>query len=143
MMRLAAGIAEGLLLLWFFGCICTYRVGRYLLVEGEGVKSPEFLMFCLYGAGIVLFWAAPSAGQWWLLVVLTAWLTLQFFSHWRYTLFGATEKKLYSYNKYFRDTVHLIPACTDRLIPDLYHMILHLLILTNLSLVILSMVRQA
>ena len=34
--------------IWFFGCIKTYRIGKYLLVEGMGIKSAEFFMFCLY-----------------------------------------------------------------------------------------------
>lgn len=142
-MKIAAGIAEGLLLFWFFGCVCTYRIGRFLLVEGEGVRSPEFVMFCCYSTGILLFWFVPVIGQWWLLTVLTAWLTLQFLSHWRYTLFGATEQKLSGYNECFQNTVHWIPARADRLIPDLYHMILHLLIFANWILVVLSIVRRS
>lgn len=80
-------------------------------------------------------------GKWWLLAVLAAWLVIQFFSHWYYTLFGASEKKLKGYNACFRNTVHLIPASDTRLIPDLYHMILHPLILWNLVLVICAIVR--
>lgn len=75
-MTMAILIPELLLAVWFFGCICTYKLGRFVLVEGEGIKSPEFVMLCLYGTGMLLFW----------------------------------------------------------LIPDLYHMILHLLILLNLVL---------
>ena len=140
-MRIVMWIAEILLAVWFFGCICTYQWGSRILVEGMGVKSPEFGMFCMYGAGVVLFAAVPAVGKWWLLVVLAAWLVIQFFCHWYYTLFGASEKKLRGYNECFRNTVHLIPASDTRLIPDLYHMILHLLILWNLVLVICAIVR--
>lgn len=105
------------------------------------MKSPEFGMFFMYGAGVVLFAAVPAVGKWWLLAVLAAWLVIQFFCHWYYTLFGASEKKLKGYNACFRNTVHLIPASDTRLIPGLYHMILHLLILWNLVLVICAIVR--
>ena len=138
-MTVAALIAESLLLIWFFGCICTYRVGNYTLVDGMGIKSPEFVMFCLYGIGMILFWAVRPVGKWWLTVVLTAWLVIQFFCHWFYTIFGVSEKKLNGYNECFKNTVHLIPASNKRLIPDLYHMILHLLILSNLVLVLCQM----
>lgn len=74
------------------------------------MKSPEFGMFFMYGAGVVLFAAVPAVGKWWLLAVLAAWLVIQFFCHWYYTLFGASEKKLKGYNACFRNTVHLIPA---------------------------------
>ena len=133
-MTIAILLPELLLAVWFFGCICTYKLGRFILVEGEGIKSPEFVMFCLYGTGMLLFWLIPTVGKWWLLTVLTAWFILQFFCHWYYTLFGASEKKLQGYNACFKNTIHLIPASEKRLIPDLYHMILHLLILLNLVL---------
>ena len=42
-MTMAILIPELLLAVWFFGCICTYRLGRLILVEGEGIKSPEFV----------------------------------------------------------------------------------------------------
>ncbi|MCI8618453.1 MAG: hypothetical protein HFG44_00030 [Oscillospiraceae bacterium] len=131
-MNLVISIAQFLLIFWFFGCICTYKLGKYILVEGVGIKSPEFVMFCLFGIGIILFWQFPLVGEWWIFVVLVAWLIIQFFCHWYYTLFGASEKKLKGYNECFQNTVHIIPASEEKLIPDLYHIILHLLILLNL-----------
>lgn len=139
-MNLVTLIAEILLILWFFGCICTYKVGKYVLVEGVGVKSPEFVMLCLVGMGILLFRLFPFVGKWWLLAVLLAWFVIQFFCHWYYTIFGASEKKLKGYNECFQNTVHIIPACKTKLIPDLYHIILHLLILLNIVLVIRAIV---
>ena len=75
-MRIVMWIAEILLAVWFFGCICTYQWGSRILVEGMGVKSPEFGMFFMYGAGVVLFAALPAVGKWWLLAVLAAWLVI-------------------------------------------------------------------
>ena len=98
-MTMAILIPELLLAVWFFGCICTYRLGRLILVEG--IKSPEFVMFCLYGTGMLLFWLIPAVGKWWLLTVLAVWFILQFFCHWYYTLFGVSEKKLKGYNACF------------------------------------------
>lgn len=140
-MYIATLAAQLLLFVWFFGCICTYRIGKYVLVEGEGVKSPEFVMLCLHGVGILLFVWVPDVGKWWLCTVLTAWIVLQFFCHWFYTIFGATEKKLKGYNECFRNTVHLFPASDKRLIPDLYHILLHLLLLLDLTLTLLVILR--
>lgn len=50
-MQLAIGIVAALLAGWFFGCIITYKVGNRILVEGMGIKSAEFIMLVLYGAG--------------------------------------------------------------------------------------------
>ena len=126
---------ELLLAFRFLGCVCTYRIGETVLVEGVGVRSPEFLMFCLHGTGIILYGILPSVGKWRLFAVLPLWLVIRFFRHWYYTLFGATEEKLKEYNACFSNTLHIIPASETRLIPDLYHMILHLLILVILTII--------
>lgn len=124
-------IIQALLWIWFLGCVITWRFGRILLVEGMGIKSAEFFMLCLYSAGLTAYYLFPPAGKWALFAVLVFWFVVQFFCHWYYTLFGASEKKLKGYNDCFRDTVHLIPMSESRLIPDLYHMVLHLLIVLN------------
>ena len=125
-------ILQAALWIWFLGCVITYRFGRHLLVEGMGIKSAEFVMLCLYSAGLVSYYLIRPIGKWVLLGVLILWLIVQFFCHWRYTIFGASEKKLAGYNDCFRGTVRLLKASEKRLIPDLYHIILHLLIILNI-----------
>ena len=49
-------------------------------------------MLCLYSVGIVSFHLWHGVGKWVLLFVLTAWFVVQFLCHWRYTIFGASEK---------------------------------------------------
>ena len=117
---------------WFLGCVTTYRTGKHLLVEGMGIKSVEFTMLCLYSIGLISYHFFQSAGKWILLAILTLWFIVQFLCHWYYTIFGATEKKLKGYNDCFRDTVRLFPMSEKRLVPDLYHIILHILILLNI-----------
>ena len=133
-MRIAFLILCGVQLLWFFGCIVTYRIAGRLLVEGMGVKSAEFGMFCAFALGIALYLVFPDIGIWVLRAVLTFWAVVQFFCHWYYTIFGASEKKLRGYNQCFRETIHLLPASETRVVPDLYHIVLHLLLLSNLLL---------
>lgn len=117
---------------WFFGCITGYRLGKWLLVEGEGVKSAEFIMLRLYSLGLLIYYLLPTAGRWVLFAILLLWLIVQFFCHWYYTLFGASEAKLKGYNESFKGTVRLLPASNQRIVPDLYHIVLHLLIIVNL-----------
>ena len=127
-------VLQAALWIWFLGCVTTWRIGRYLLVDGMGVRSAEFVMLCLYSAGLAAYWLFPRAGKWILLSVLALWFIVQFFCHWYYTIFGASEQKRKGYNECFRDTVRLFPVSERRLVPDLYHMILHALILLNLAL---------
>lgn len=135
-MTLITILTQIILFGWFLGCICTYKFEKYILVEGVGIKSAEFIMLCLFSTGAVSFWAAPFWGKWFLLGVLVLWFVVQFFCHWYYTIWGVSDKKLKGYNDCFRNTIHIIPASETKLIPDLYHIFLHLLILLNIGLVI-------
>ena len=124
--------------IWFLGCVTTYRLGKYLLVEGMGIKSAEFFMLCLYSIGLLAFHSFHFAGKWILLAILLFWFIVQFFCHWYYTIFGASESKLKGYNDCFKDTVRLFPMSEERLVPDLYHIVLHILIAANIAACIIS-----
>lgn len=124
-------ILQAALWLWFLGCTTTYRIGKYTLVEGMGIKSAEFVTLCVYSIGLILFYLLP-VGKWILLAILIFWFVVQFFCHWYYTIFGATERKLKGYNDCFRNTVHIFPISETRIIPDLYHIVQHTLILLNI-----------
>ena len=117
---------------WFLGCTVTWRIGKHLLVEGMGVKSAEFAVLCLYSLGLVAFHCFPPAGKWILFGILLLWFVVQFMCHWYFTIFGAGEAKLKGYNECFKGTVRIFPESETRLVPDLYHIVLHLLILANL-----------
>ena len=130
---------QAALWLWFLGCVTTWRFGNVLLVEGMGVKSAEFAVLCLYSCGLLAYYVFPAAGRWVLFSILLLWFAVQFRCHWHYTLFGADDGKLRGYNECFRGTVRLFPMREDRLIPDLYHIVLHLLLLAN---IILCIVRR-
>ena len=125
-------ILQAALWLWFLGCTFTYRIGKRSLVDGMGFRSPEFGMQCAYTLALALFYAYRPAGRWFLFFVLAAWAAVQFRYHWYYTIFGASEQKLKGYNSAFRDTVRIFPASDTRLVPDLYHIVLHILIVLNL-----------
>ena len=131
-------LAQAALWIWFFGCIRTYRIGKYLLVEGMGIKSAEFVMLCLYSIGLLAFWICRPVGIWILFGVLVFWFLVQYFCHWHYTIFGVSKKKQEGYNACFRDTLHIFPISEDRLVPDLYHIVLHILILGNILVSILG-----
>ena len=125
-------LMQAVLWIWFLGCTTTYRIGKHLLVDGMGIKSAEFIMLCLYSIGLASYHIFLSAGKWILLTILLLWFIVQFLCHWYYTIFGASEKKLRGYNECFRDTIRIFPMSEVRLVPDLYHIILHILILANI-----------
>ena len=125
-------ILQAALWIWFLGCVTTYRIGKVTLVEGMGLKSAEFAMLCLYSAGLAAFHLLRPAGRWILLGILVLWFVVEFFCHWYYTIFGASEQKLKGYNDCFRNTARIFPMSETRLVPDLYHIVQHTLILLNI-----------
>ena len=125
-------LLQAALWIWFLGCTTTYRFGRYTLVEGMGIKSAEFATLCLYSIGLFLYHFLPSAGKWILLAILILWFVVEFFCHWYFTIFGVTERKLRGYNECFRNTIRIFPMSETRLVPDLYHIVQHTLILLNI-----------
>ena len=133
-MRIAIIVISCLLWLWFLGCTFTWKFGKVLLVEGMGLKSIEFTALVLFTIGIGGFLLWEPVGKWILLAELALWLVAQFFSHEYFTIFGVSDWKLKGYNECFAGTVKLFPVSKTRLIPDLYHIILHLLILADLVL---------
>ena len=125
-------ILQAALWLWFLGCTFTYRIGKHVLADGMGFRSPEFGMQCAYTLALVLFYVYRPVGRGFLLAVLAVWAAVQFRCHWYYTIFGASEQKLKGYYTAFRHTVRIFPASDTRLVPDLYHIVLHILIALNL-----------
>lgn len=130
-----------LLWVWFPGCTISWRFGKVCLVEGMGVKSAEFAALVFFTMGIALYACFPQVGCWVLLCELALWLSVQFCCHWRYTIFGVSERKLKGYNKCFEGTVRLFPVSETRLIPDLYHIVLHILIALDLILVLMGSIK--
>lgn len=124
-------ICQIALWVWFLGCTITYRIGKRLLVEGMGLKSAEFAALCLYSLGLAAFHCFRPAGKWILFGILVLWFMVQFRCHWYYTIFGASKEKLQGYNDCFRESLRIFPMSDKRLIPDFYHIVLHMLILIN------------
>lgn len=139
-MRLSVIIVSSLLWIWFLGCTVSWRFGKVVLVNGEGVKSLEFAVLVLFSIGFVLYILLEPVGKWVLLSELSLWLVVQFFCHEYFTIFGVSERKLTGYNQCFEGTVKVFPVSETRLVPDLYHIVLHLLLAADLGLLIADMI---
>ena len=69
-------VVQMALWLWFLGCTMTYRIGKFLLVEGMGIKSAEFFALCLFSIGLASYHLFQPAGKWILFAVLMLWFTV-------------------------------------------------------------------
>jgi len=133
-------IVSTLLWIWFLGCTISWRFGKVVLVNGDGVKSLVFVVLVLFSIGMVLYILFEPVGKWVLLSELALWLVVQFFCHEYFTIFGVSERKLTGYNQCFEGTVKVFPVSETRLIPDLYHIVLHILLAADLGLLIADMI---
>jgi len=124
-------VANAALAVWFFLDMFGFSVGGFILVEAAW-KDIDGVWYLIYIGLFALFCLKEKIGKYALSVFLLAWFVIQFSSHWYYTIFSATESKIAGYNSFFADTYKLIPASNSIVIPDLYHIVLHILILTAL-----------
>ena len=120
-------ITQTLLLLWFFlDMTGVYFSNSYLVKRSY---KDDGLFFLIYLVAIILFIFKEKIGKWAVWVWTSLWFVIQFLCHEWYTIFskgvmGSLEDKI----KYFSGAIKWIEI-DGRYIPDVYHTILHILIL--------------
>ncbi|HBU13378.1 MAG TPA: hypothetical protein DEB31_11875 [Clostridiales bacterium] len=134
-------IANCCLLVWFFLDMFGFSIGNVTLVEAAW-NDIDGIMYLIFIGLFILFCVKDRYGRYPLAVFLFLWIAMQFASHWYYTIFGATEAKIAGYNSFYANTFHVVPASDSILVPDLYHILLHALILFALICTILFCVKN-
>lgn len=122
--------ANIILLLWFFLNMTGLYFGDKYLVTTSFREEWPFMIIPL--AALIVFIVKDNIGKPLLAGWLSMWFITQFLSHEWYTIFGSgflgdIEGKIC----YFEDSIKLIQSDTAY-IPDLYHIVLHILILIAL-----------
>lgn len=133
-------VANVWLAIWFFFDMTGLKIGSFNLVQSAW--QDDGIFFTIFIALFVLFLVKDKYGKYPLTVWILLWLVTQFFSHWYYTIFGVTEKKLIGYNNYFANTYHIVPTSDSVLVPDLYHILLHVFIGIALTCMIIFCMRN-
>jgi hypothetical protein len=123
--RLAV-ILNVLLLLWYALSMFGVRIGDAYLVEGA--FRDEWIFLLIPTLTFILYLSLGKTGKVIHLAWLSMWFITQFLSHEWYSIFGKgfmgdVEGKI----DYFRNCIKLIDL-PGRYVPDLYHIVLHLLI---------------
>ena len=113
------------LLLWFFLDMVGMNIGGNVLVTRS--FRDDGIFFLIYLVLFISYIVKERTGKYLLTGWLFMWLLTQFFSHWYFTVFGPSEGKI----SYFAETIKLITS-SEIYIPDLYHIVLQLLILIAL-----------
>jgi hypothetical protein len=138
-MKIAIYVLILLLLAWFWGCVVSYKTTKWDLVDGNGINGAEFKWWLIYLICCLSFVFFEPIGKWLLPVFLLTWLVIQFVCHWYFTIFGVSEQKLKGYNECFKNTIHIVPASNKHLVPDLYHILMHSMILALLVLCVINL----
>lgn len=119
-------MANIILLAWFFLDLCGLRFGDKYLVKGS--FQEDWLFMLIPTITFLLYVFTTKIGKYVHLVWLFMWFVTQFVSHEWYTIFGSgfmgtNEGKI----EYFKDCIQIV-SISERYVPDLYHVILHILI---------------
>lgn len=132
-------LINGILLLWFFLDMIGLCFGDQYLVTRS--YQEDGIFFFIFLVAILLFVCKEKVGKMILSVWLSLWLIIQFMAHEWYTLFGKgfmgkVEDKIL----YFKDTIKWTNS-EIQYVPDVYHTILHLLILLALVVTVLYIIQ--
>ena len=124
-------IIQVILLIWFFLDMTGLYLGDKCLVTRS--YRDDGLFFLVYLVTIVLFSAKEKIGKWISVGFLSLWFIIQFICHEWYTIFGSgfmgtLEGKI----EYFSGTIQWL-TIEGKYVPDVYHTILHILILSALT----------
>lgn len=124
-----------LLLIWFFlDMIGIYFNDSYLVTRSF---SDDGVFFIIYLVSLLLFIYKEKIGKYILTIWLSIWLFIQCLFHYGYQLIGqTTESKI----NYFNGSIKIFNI--DGYFPDLYHFILHILILISLLTLIIYIFRN-
>ena len=141
MKKIVCLAAQITLLLWFFLDMTGLYLGNKCLVSRSFKEDGVF--FLIYLVTVVLFLIKEKWGKWFVIGWLSIWFVVQFACHEWYTIFndgfmGPLDGKI----SFFSETIHWIDI-EGMYIPDVYHTILHILILCALTLTIVYSIKNA
>lgn len=133
-------VAQLVLLMWFFLDMTGVYFGDQCLVTRT--YKEDGIFFLIYLMTVLLFIFKERIGKWFSIAGMTIWLIVQFMGHEWYTIFnsgfmGTLEGKI----RYFSGTLQWLKI-EGRYIPDVYHTILHILILLALVSTIAYVVKE-
>lgn len=127
------------LLIWFFLDMTGLYFGDKCLVTRS--YSDDGIFFLIYLVAVILFIFKEKIGKWLVMGWLAIWFAIQFMCHEWYTIFncgfmGSLEGKI----QYFSGTIQFLQI-EGKYIPDVYHTVLHTLILFALITTIIYTVK--
>jgi hypothetical protein len=126
------------LALWF----ALNFVGWAMLVEAETLFSLAGLMMGVLAALILAGLMRARFAALFVILAHAIWAALQIETHWSTYLMPATQSKLAWYERVWGENWHLLPPAPGYTVPDAYHTILFVLIVSVLVLALSDVVAR-
>lgn len=124
-----------LLLGWFFlDMVGVYFEDAYLVTRSW---KDDGIFMIIFAVTLILFILKERIGKYILVGWQALWLITQFISHEWYTIVGGGEEKM----RYFSGSIKLLYS-GSRYISDLYHSVLHILIVASLAVTVLYLIKN-
>ena len=139
MKKIYCMLAQIILLLWFFLDMIGLYFGDKCLVARS--YKEDGIFFLIYLAAMILFFTKEKIGKWIVIGWMSMWFVIQFMCHEWYSIFncgfmGTLEGKI----EYFSGTIQWLQI-EGRYVSDVYHTVLHILILCALTITIIYTVK--
>lgn len=91
--------------------------------------------------GAWALWRGWDWGEWQLLSLLGVWVYVQYVGHWQRFFVPPSPQIVQRYYDAF-ETWYLIPKQSDRVVPDGYHTVMHLLMIVLVIMLVLRVIRR-
>jgi hypothetical protein len=129
-----------LLFFWFTLDIFGVKIGSFYLVESAIKDEPiDIIWWVIFVICFIIFIVKDEIGKYILLSFVSIWCFIQ------YSMYLKSPEKVQSYNRFFKQTHHIILPSDKFLIKDTYHIFLDLFlfaVLINLIMFIIKSKRK-
>jgi hypothetical protein len=135
-MKKIMNILISVLLFWFTLDILGMKIGNFYLVESAIKDEPiDIIWWVIFVICFIIFIMKDKAGKYILLSFVSIWCFIQ------YSMYFKSPKQIENYNRFFKETHHIISTSDKFLVKDTYHIFLDLLLFVVLINLIIFIVK--
>lgn len=135
-MKKIMNILISVLLFWFTLDILGMKIGNFYLVESAIKDEPiDIIWWVIFVICFIIFIMKDTVGKYILLSFVLIWCFIQ------YSMYFKAPKQIENYNRFFKETHHIISTSDKFLVKDTYHIFLDLLLFVVLINLIIFIVK--
>ncbi|MHA1397338.1 MAG: hypothetical protein ACTSSF_06485 [Candidatus Heimdallarchaeaceae archaeon] len=128
-----------LLIIWY--CFSLIGIPKVVQKNKSSQSYGFFLFLFILLIALVGFALNRPFGDWLLFFSLLIWAYIQYKKHWYWVTNEPNQATFQKYKEEYGNNLFLFPLKEERIIPDFYHITLHLLALGNFVIVAIRLVK--